>query len=955
MNYFYSIAFALLFAGIARANTADSIKLLLKTSTGGTKAKQELELAEAFYETDAHAALQTALEAERSAIRSQEKQTEVMAIILQGDIYFDKQNFPQAKELYSTASTLASKYAIAEEQSLALNNLGKVSLRTGALAQAILLFRQSLELREKLKLKDLISNSYNNIGIAYREAGNLDSASIAFKKSHTIAKEINDFAKQGDALNNMAGVYWKEGNFSQAIDLYEQSLAMHEKTEDLRLIAKSLNNIGIVYKDISNYNQSLKYHLQALKIKQELGDRSDVAYSYNNIGSVYLRLLRPDSAIHYYSHSLAIREELGNITETADSYVNLALAYKEAKNFDSAIVYFGKAQDLRQTIGNQAAISNTANLIGNLYLENLEFDKALDQYYKSLNIRVQIGRKDLEAQSLNNIGLLFKSLNNYEKALNYFNQSLEIYKQLNNTILVAYQHHIIGGTYWEMENYGQALHYYGLSLEARKEIGDKRYIASSLKNIGIVHKDAGNIDRAKEAYLSAIEIYNSIFDTVGTGWATTYLGNLYKDQKQYSQANENYQKAKALFLSTNYIAGLAAVYYNLGELYQSGNQLQSSISMLKHSVSKAQDAGDKELLLKGSKLLADTYEHLGNFESAYKYRAIFSAVNDSIANTEIMKRFADIQIAHEIEKKDIEIEQIKKEETIKNLSAKKSQAILLSLLIGAIVGLVAVAVVIRQKSKNAKHLQQLNENLRQLNDDLKRSEANLAHANMTKTKFFSIIAHDLKNPFSSFIGLTNLLIENFTMLSDEKRISFLQNLNLSANKTYFLLENLLDWSRSETASIRVKQEDFRLADVVDDVFTLQKPMALNKEIFLVSHIAKDTEMRADKNMITTVIRNLVSNAIKYTPEHGTVSIYATATDHSIDIRIADTGIGLGQEDTVKLFDKTIDYRNIGDPNSPKGSGLGLALCKEFVEKHRGRIWAESEKGKGSSFYFSIPQ
>lgn len=937
------------------ATTIDSLQNEINRASGASKAKLELALAGALSTSNADASLKQASAAENDAIRFQDRATEVQAVQLQAEIHLQQSAYSEALTLFNSSISLADKYNRLEDKSNALNGIGKIYLRTSKLSDAIDYFTQGLQMREKLQLWDLASGSYNNIGIVFREMGSLDSARFFFNQSHKLALKTNNFKQQAEALNNMAGVYWKEGELNRAIELYEQSLALREKTGDLQLVARSLNNIGSVYKDLSNYEKSLRYHISALSLKRDIGTKSDIAYSLNSIGSVYLKLNRPDSALLYYQQALVIHKELKLSAEMANSYDNIALACQASKKYPEAIANYSQAQKLREAVGNQAAISNTANLIGNLYLETMQFDKALEQYYLSLTIREQIGRRDLEGQSLNNIGLLFRNLKNYPKALKYFEQSLAIYTEQKNNILSAYQHNIIGGTYWEMKDHGKALYHYGLSLGLQKNIGDKRNIANTFKNIGITYKEAGNRAKAVESYREAISLFKSIRDSVGYAWTELYLGNIYKDSKRYSQSADAYRLAERLFASTGHWAGTAAVKFNMAELNLLLNQQTDALSSLKQAYETAEKIADRELMLKSSQLLTETFARMGNFPVAYKYQMIHAAIKDSIAATETIKRLADLQISYEVEKKDAQIDRMQKENTIRALSSQRWLVILLSILGVLAVSLGASVFVYRHKAANSRKLERLNADLHKLNENLKRSEANLAHANMTKSKFFSIIAHDLKNPFSSFIGLTDMLIENYHVMSDEKKLKFLENLNTSACKTFFLLENLLDWSRSETTRIRFMPEDIAMKDIIEDVFDLQKSTAAHQHIYLVTRIDDTVAIRGDRNMLKTVVRNLVSNAIKFTPENGIVTVYASDEGEHYNIHVEDTGCGISPESLNKLFDKQSDVRTVDAGKEQKGSGLGLLLCKEFIDKHRSRIWAQSEVGKGSTFSFSVPK
>ncbi len=226
-------------------------------------------------------------------------------------------------------------------------------------------------------------------------------------------------------------------------------------------------------------------------------------------------------------------------------------------------------------------------------------------------------------------------------------------------------------------------------------------------------------------------------------------------------------------------------------------------------------------------------------------------------------------------------------------------------------------------------------------------------ANSTKDKFFGIIAHDLKNPFNSILGFSDLLLVNITNYEKDKIIKFVKNINLSSKNAYELLENLLVWARTQAGKIEFSPSKINIKNIVRDNCTLLSVQALKKEVEIINKVAEDYIIFADYNMINTIIRNLITNAIKFTKPNGKVTIAIQKNENKYLINIADTGIGISQENIQKLFRIESKFQTTGTADE-KGTGLGLILCKEFVEKHNGQIWVESEQGKGSNFKFTIP-
>ena len=238
---------------------------------------------------------------------------------------------------------------------------------------------------------------------------------------------------------------------------------------------------------------------------------------------------------------------------------------------------------------------------------------------------------------------------------------------------------------------------------------------------------------------------------------------------------------------------------------------------------------------------------------------------------------------------------------------------------------------------------------------LKESEAKLKESNQTKDKFFSIIAHDLKSPFNAILGFSKILLEKHKEFDEKKREKLIKVVNNSANSAFKLLENLLTWSRSQSGGIEYSPEQLFVKILLfETMFNLQG-QADKKNITVLDGVLEDELIFVDKNMISTVLRNLISNAIKFTSKGG--SIILSSKKHTengfIEISVEDTGVGISKDRIDNLFRIEKNSSTLGTENE-QGTGLGLILCKEFVEKHNGKIWVESEEGKGSKFIFSIP-
>lgn len=237
---------------------------------------------------------------------------------------------------------------------------------------------------------------------------------------------------------------------------------------------------------------------------------------------------------------------------------------------------------------------------------------------------------------------------------------------------------------------------------------------------------------------------------------------------------------------------------------------------------------------------------------------------------------------------------------------------------------------------------------------LKESEQNLRELNATKDKFFSIIGHDLKNPLTVLMGYSEMMLQLTGSISPEDLLAMLTELNKSSNLLYKLIENLLEWSRVQTGRIAFEPEPVDLHALVDHVFSLLEPSAMAKKITLSTNSQVNNWVYADQNMINTVLRNLVSNAIKFTRENGDVSVHIEALEDFMEVAVIDNGVGIPESELPKLFRIDMNYTTVGTANE-EGTGLGLILCQEFVAKHHGTITVQSVENQGSTFRITLPK
>lgn len=230
----------------------------------------------------------------------------------------------------------------------------------------------------------------------------------------------------------------------------------------------------------------------------------------------------------------------------------------------------------------------------------------------------------------------------------------------------------------------------------------------------------------------------------------------------------------------------------------------------------------------------------------------------------------------------------------------------------------------------------------------------LQEAIYTKDKFFKIIAHDLRSPIAQMIQFSILIEQNYHSISEDKMRRFIKALKNNSLNSSKLLDNLLTWSLSQTGGIVFNPTQFTMSEIIDETLYLLKSQAETKDITIVTRDLNPEPIVADKNMLTTILRNLVCNAIKFTPNKGAIEIKTTIRNQELQVSVKDSGVGIAPEKIKTIFNIDPDETSRGT-NNEKGTGIGLTLCKDFVDRHKGKIWLESVVNKGSTFYFTIPQ
>jgi signal transduction histidine kinase len=395
---------------------------------------------------------------------------------------------------------------------------------------------------------------------------------------------------------------------------------------------------------------------------------------------------------------------------------------------------------------------------------------------------------------------------------------------------------------------------------------------------------------------------------------------------------------------------LAESYNNIGVIYYQQKKYKQSIPNLLLALDAGQDSQSQNQIRKSYEYLSSCYKELGDLKKSLYYKDQYLAIHDFILNDRSEQQVLATENRYVLDKKESQIDKLETDriQREKEIAAQKKFRNVLFILIGlsfVILVLIFYLYIVKKRS---------NLILQEANDKVQLQNIALQDLNATKDKFFSIISHDLKGPLNSLTSFSGLLINHTDSLSKDEIKMLAKDLDKSLKNLFALLENLLEWSRSQTGKIEFKPEAFDVTALLAENTELLKAQAQNKNIVLENAYISEQSVFAHKHSINTVVRNLISNAIKFTPAGGMIKVDLQPKADSVTVTIADNGVGMSKEVMNKLFRIDTKHTTKGTAEE-KGTGLGLILCKEFVEKNGGRIWVESEEGKGSVFCFTVPR
>lgn len=552
-----------------------------------------------------------------------------------------------------------------------------------------------------------------------------------------------------------------------------------------------------------------------------------------------------------------------------------------------------------------------------------------------------------------NMALAENAKGNLDKQMDFTIDALRLADQLDDIHATSILNADIGNIFMEQNKPELALPYHKRALAINKMLKNPADIARSLNSLGSNYQLLHKPDSALFFLYQSEKIKLSHNDHKGLAYTYENIGHIWFDKKQYPEALRYYEISSKYYKESGNMQGLTRASLNLGRVntalkkYADAEQYLAEAARLNEHL---QNAKNNMLYYKYQASLDSAR---GNYIAAMSGYKEFSRLSEQYFNVEKSKFIATTKEKYESEKKQRENEILRKEQLLHLSTIKLQQKFVIFCIALFLVLAVITSVLFRMYRRQQElyvKLHNRNKKVQQQNMIILEQNLALESSSQVKDKIFSVISHDLRSPLAILEGMLFLLRDN--KMSPQQFRFFIDELWRDMRNTAAMMDNLLQWASSQMKGLKVKGDDFDITAVLNREFELLQSLAKQKGISLTHQFLHPVMVYADPDMIRLALRNLISNAIKFTSTGGKIHIHYLMLSEKIELIVEDNGIGISEEDQPKVL-SNIYYSTSGTKNE-KGCGLGLPLSKDFIERNGGEIWFISQVGKGTSFHFTVP-
>jgi two-component system, sensor histidine kinase and response regulator len=569
-------------------------------------------------------------------------------------------------------------------------------------------------------------------------------------------------------------------------------------------------------------------------------------------------------------------------------------------------------------------------------------DSAQKYYPEAIRLARLVGDAELEAQNLNRLGVYYRNMNLQEEALKLYEEALSISKNADIPVQIGHSLNNIGQIFFYQDQFQESLNYY---LEAEEKFlgtGDNEGLAYNYNGMSLVLAAIGDFEQALETINKAIIIREELGNERQLTVSKFNRAYILMTMGDYTNAEPDIMNLYDYGMANDKIRAINAL-EKLVELKLKTYRFSQAVTYAKEAMVLHDEKPFSESIIEIYQMMYQYFYDRGNTIESKKYLELLESERNRLNEIKTKNYLAGLTI----KKQRDEIASLQREKELMEINNRFKFYLSVVLFLLAFAMFVVFSIYYRYYHKQKENLIQLKEKQKQI----EAQATELDRLNIVKDKIFSILAHDLKAPLDSLWGMVKLIDEeNLTQTEFEEYLPIISQ-NLGNNS--ILLENLLIWSRSQMKGMNVQISRINLKKLVEENIHFLLSSGYYKGQVVENYVAENIEVEADKNMIDIVFRNLLTNALKFTKEGDQIVVDIKESDNVYTVCVSDQGTGISEEGLKKLFGK--DFHSTNGTHQEKGTGLGLILTKELVQKNKGEIWAESTLGMGSTFCFTLPK
>lgn len=621
------------------------------------------------------------------------------------------------------------------------------------------------------------------------------------------------------------------------------------------------------------------------------------------------------------------------------AYYILGRVYFAKNDHDLSITYYNRALQVSDLLNENWCKGEILFRQGVIFHQNGEPLIALEKFNNSIQACRASENFRITGSSYSMMGTIFRLNGIYDRAIEYIIKSKLNYEKANFTEGDAWATYLLGRIYVDLKNHDKALEYFEEALEKYQKLavldGRKEGIAICYEQIALIYMEAGLLEEARKNINEVHKIHTESGSKYGLSNAYKILGRIEYHSGNFADAEKYLNDALVMKKEVNDPLSLPRIYLYKGLILIKKGMFDEGIENINQGLEISVSNEQKKIQLEINTELTRVYLENNDFEKVIFYQNKQIEIQNQILSGSANIKIEQLQAFYELDQKNSLIAELENQNEINALMLEKQKIYQIIMIVGILLVLSITLIIYLFYNK------------------LRIKNKELSNINTTKDRFFSIIAHDLKGPIGSALALSKIIVED----NKTNQLQFENYSTLvyeSLNNSYSLLNNLLEWARNQFQKIEFNPKRLNLYSIVEEVAGNLSFLVQNKNIELKNESIESLQVFADEGMLKTILRNLISNALKFSNPGSEILVSAVEHDRYVQVSVKDSGTGIEPEMIPKLFDvksNTTTFGTLGE----KGTGLGLILVKEFVEKHGGKIWVESEVDSGSTFKFQLPQ